>query len=133
MSIIINSDEDLRKLSNSAIATHELYDFKQFYMLPAYRCTIHIGEYNNYLYVKFEGFVKRRKIPSFQIVWNNTVEKFIKIANEFGFTEESVTPSGMRYIIRPTDFTIEDENLLITKLINIGMGENYMKVKYGLK
>jgi len=135
MSIIINSDEDLRNISNyyNSIEPYKVFLDHILYDLPAYRCNIGIEKHNDDLIIGFRGFIESRNIKSFQVRWKSTVDVFVTIANEFGFIKKFQLPNYTgSYFKRPADFKIEDENALITRLLNTTKG-NYMKDKYGLR
>lgn len=131
--IIINSDEDLRNFSNSVLLTlgsDSLFKLDKLCELPAYRCLILLGTNDDGMFVEFYGFMSFRKIDPFLIRWSSTMEVFTNIVESFGFYNPYKCDQCLCFCRSP-NFNIEDENRLITKLLNTK--GNYMQYKYGLK
>jgi hypothetical protein len=129
----INSDEDLKNISDMVRNNKPFHKLKSIYKLPAYRCIICIGEFDYDLFISFEHFSLSRCIRDFQLRWFHDIYTFIKISNRFGFVREFI-PHGQTgtLIERPNDFEIVDENLLISELLNTNH-KNYLMAKFSLK
>jgi hypothetical protein len=132
MSIIINNDRDLRRISNILKLNKYIYCLKRIYSLSSWRCLICLKKLDrDDLLVSFERFMLPYNINSFQINWNHSEKTFIKIATEFGFIH-NINSGSCRHFTRPLYFNVDDENRLIERFLNTNFGNIYGS-KYGLK
>lgn len=132
MSISINNDNDLRRVSEyiRSIDKGFIDEIDPLYYLPGFRCVIRLCISNGDKFVDFDQSMEFRNIKPFKIKWRLSNYLFLDIAKEFKFVEHSRNKNCTCFT-RSTHFTIEDENELIEKLLNVN--GNYMGNVYGLK